>query len=378
MENTNFQPYSQYQPPTPQKGGGLQNRLRAIHAFLSKKNGFGYILIGIILAASTAFGLIWYMEANQPQPSTYAVVKPKPKEAPKFYSPLTGVEVVDEAATKRQVTAVMIENSPDARPQSGLKDAGIVYEAIAEGGITRFIALYQEARPSLVGPVRSVRPYYVEWAAAYDAGVAHIGGSKNALDMIRSGNYGVDLDQFFNAGAYWRASDRFAPHNVYTDFDHLDTLSAAKGKTSSAFTGFTRKADKKVEAPNASSVSIAVSSGLYNVSYAYDAATNSYVRSLGGAPHLDRESGQIQPKVAIALRVENTTVFEDGYRQSYKVVGSGQAYIFQDGTVQEVTWTKADAKSPLLLVDNGGKTVALNRGQTWITAVAPGKDVSWQ
>jgi hypothetical protein len=339
-----------------------------------------YLYIALAIAVAVGGGLI-FMLTNYKEPAPVApsvVTKPKPKPVPKFYSPLTGVEVADENATKRQVTAIMIENSPDARPQSGLKDAGIVYEAIAEGGITRFIALYQEARPGLIGPVRSVRPYYVEWAAGYDAAVAHIGGSAHALTMIRSGNYGVDLDQFFNSGAYWRATDRYAPHNVYTNFDKLDALTASKGKTSSSFTGFVRKADAKAATPNASTVNLAVSSGAYTVRYTYDAASNSYIRYEGGNPHVDREGGQIMPKVVIGMRVENTTVFEDGTRQSYQVTGSGQAYVFQDGTVQEVTWQKADAKSPLLLKDSAGKDVALNRGQTWITAVAPGKDISWQ
>lgn len=337
-----------------------------------------YFYIAIVIAIAVAGGLITVMQSHKEPVVNGTIVVPKPKPAPKFYSPLTGIEVADENTTKRHVTAIMIENSPDARPQSGLKDAGIVFEAIAEGGITRFIAIYQEARPGLIGPVRSVRPYYVEWAGGYDAAVAHIGGSANALAMIRSGNYGLDIDQFFNAGAYWRATDRYAPHNVYTSFDRLDALVASKGKATSTFAGFARKEDTKTASPNAASVRIDVSSGSYNVNYNYDAASNSYVRILGGAAHTDREGGQIQPKVAIALRVENTTVFEDGTRQSYKVVGSGQAYIFQDGTVQEVTWSKADAKSPLVLHDAAGKDVALNRGQTWITAVAPGKAVTWQ
>ena len=107
----------------------------------------------------------------------------------------------------------MIENSPDARPQSGLKAAGVVYEAIAEGGITRFMALYQTSKPELIGPVRSLRMYYLDWFAPYSASIAHVGGSLNALTEARSGKY-RDLDQFFNSQTYWRASDRYAPHNV--------------------------------------------------------------------------------------------------------------------------------------------------------------------
>jgi hypothetical protein len=353
-----------------------RSRLSAAWQYVKRER---YFVIALGLIVVVGLGLTIALALHKEPDVTSSVYKPKPKPpAPKYYSPLTGVAVADEATTKRQVTAIMIENSPDARPQSGLKDAGIIFEAIAEGGITRFIALYQEARPGLIGPVRSVRPYYVEWAGGYDAAVAHIGGSAKALQMIRSGSYGVDLDQFFNAGAYWRASDRAAPHNVYTNFDRLDALSTSKGKTSSAFTGFVRKEDTKSKAPNATSLNIAVSTGQYAVTYGYDAASNSYVRSEGGALHTDREGGQLAPKVVVALRVENTTVFEDGTRQSYQVTGSGQAFVFQDGIAQEATWSKADARSPLLLRDGAGKDVALNRGQTWVTAVAPGKAITWQ
>ena len=125
------------------------------------------------------------------------------KKPTKFYSPLAGLEVADEAPTKQPVTGVMIENSPDARPQSGLSGAGIVYEAVAEGGITRFLAVYQGAKPGLIGPVRSLRLYYLSWGAQYQASIAHVGGSPNALDTVRSSGY-RDIDQFFNGGSYWR------------------------------------------------------------------------------------------------------------------------------------------------------------------------------
>jgi hypothetical protein len=350
-----------------------------LHQLLHDNHGVRYfvIAVGILLATGLSV-LAWIWQQPQPQELTTYVTKTQKPPEKKFYSPLSGLEVVDEAATKRQVTAIMIENSPDARPQSGIKDAGIVYEAIAEGGITRFIALYQETRPGLVGPVRSVRPYYVEWAAAYDPAVAHIGGSARALQMIRSGNYGVDIDQFFNAGAYWRASDRYAPHNVYTNFDRLDALTTSKGKTSSTFTPIPRKEDQKSKAPNATHINLPISSAWYNIDYDYDAASNSYVRKIGGEAHLDREGGQIQPRVVVAIEVVMTRGFEDGNREQITTTGSGKAYVFQDGVVTEATWQKPDAKAQLSLVGVDGKPISLNRGQTWITALPNNRIPSWQ
>ena len=273
----------------------------------------------------------------------------------------------------------MIENSPAARPQSGLKKAGVVYEAVAEGGITRFLALYQGEKPALIGPVRSLRLYYLSWAAPYQASIAHVGGSPNALSQVRNGNY-RDIDQFFNDGSYWRSRDRYAPHNVYTSGEKLDQLNSAKGYNNSEFTSFARTDGKTVESPNATSVNINLSGSLYNTSYTYDKASNSYLRSMAGAPHTDREDGQIAPNTVVAMEVgvEARAQNYDGY-EDVKTTGSGKAYIFQNGTVATATWSKVDINSPLKLTDESGKDVALNRGQTWIAAFTPGRgSVSWQ
>lgn len=308
------------------------------------------------------------------------VPAPEPKPEPiKYYSPLTGLQVPDEAATKRQVTAVMIENSPAARPQSGLQDAGVVYEAIAEGGITRFVALYQEARPGLVGPVRSIRPYFVEWAAGYDAAMAHIGGSYKAQQMIRSGEYGRDIDQFLNPSAYYRSTDRYAPHNVYTTFDRLDKLNQAKGNTGSTFEGFKRKDSPGTAAKDAKVINIAVSSNTYNPSYTYDEASNSYLRNMAGAPHIDRESKQqLTAKNVAVIKVTTVRAMEDGYREQMAATGSGEATVFLDGRAIPATWEKAAAKSPLIFKDKTGAVIEFNRGSTWITAIPTNKAVTWQ
>lgn len=333
---------------------------------------------GAILIAAYGGAAFWIVQANIPAPVVFTKTKVKPKPKPVFYSPLTGMPVKDEAATKAAVTAIMIENSPDARPQSGLKDAGVVFEAIAEGGITRFLALYQEGKPQLIGPVRSVRLYYVDWLAPFNASVAHIGGSAAALAEVRNGNY-RDIDQFFNAPSYWRATDRYAPHNVYTSFERLDALNQARGYTTSSFTSWPRTNGKAVKTPDAGTINMTISSNLYNPSYTYDKKTNTYSRSLGGVPHTDREAGPITPSVVIAMKVDEVTVFEDGYRQSITTIGAGEAYIFQNGTVIQATWSKPDRGSQISFVDSTGTAIELVRGQTWISAIPNGHGgVSWE
>lgn len=339
------------------------------------------IALGVLLVLIIGGGGVtaYYLMHPKPAP-VMAVIKPAPKPEPipvKYYSSLTGMEVETEAATHQAVTGIMMENSPDARPQSGLKNSGVVFEAIAEGGITRFLVLYQEQKPQLVGPVRSVRMYYVDWVAGFNASVAHVGGSAAALKEVRSGNY-RDIDQFFNASSYWRASDRYAPHNVYTSFEKLDALNAKKGYTTSQFTGFTRK-DSVGATPTVSSIDIKISSALFNSHYNYNATTNTYDRSQAGAPHLDREAGQISPRVVIAMKVDESKVFEDGYREQINAIGSGTAYIFQDGGMQQVTWKKPSKTEQISFTDAAGKDVPLARGQTWIAAVPnSGGGVSWQ
>lgn len=332
---------------------------------------------GVLVIAVYGVGALYVVQQSTIHvPPKLVKIKPKPK--PKFYSPLTGVQVKDKATTTQAVTAIMIENSPSARPQSGLKDAGIVFEAIAEGGITRFVALYQETKPQLIGPVRSVRLYYVDWLAPFNASVAHIGGSAVALAEVRNGNY-RDIDQFFNAGSYWRATDRYAPHNVYTSFAKLDALNKAKGYTSSTFTAFPRADGKPAKTPDASTINITISSNLYNPSYTYDKKSNTYRRALGGVAHVDREGGPITPSVVIAMKVHETTVFEDGYRQSIATTGSGEAIIFQNGTVIKGRWSKASRASQIVFSDSKGNPIELVRGQTWISAVPDGHGgVSWQ
>ena len=346
----------------------------------SRHNSLIWILSGIfiIFAGGIAAYSIYILQTAPFAPAIFTGAINKPEPIPvKYYSPLTGSLVASEAVTKQAVTGIMIENSPDARPQSGLKDSGVVFEAIAEGGITRFLVLYQAEKPQLIGPVRSLRLYDVEWLAAFDASVAHIGGSAAALVEVRNGSY-RDIDQFFNSGGYWRSSDRYSPHNVYTSFERLDALNLAKGYTTSNFTGFTRVDGLPSELPNATAINITISSYLYNNSYIYDNVTNTYARSQGGEAHLDRESGQIAPSVIVAMRVDETTIFEDGYREQITTIGSGAAVIFQNGVAINATWQKASKTGQITFADGAGVDIPLVRGQTWIIAVPNiDGDVTW-
>lgn len=359
---------------------GKQSRLQRLRDFINRHRIATMCICGVILVAiGGAVAFVLTYRTPVADTAYHAPAKKAPKPAEKYYSHLNGIEVTSKDDLSKPVTAIMIENSPDARPHSGLKQAEVIYEAIAEGGITRFLTLFQQHKPQLIGPVRSLRMYYVDWLAPYQASVAHVGGSHASLQEIRNGKY-RDIDQFFNGSSYWRANDRRPPHNVYTSFEKLDALNAGKGYKSSQFTSFTRTDGKVSDKPNAVSIDINFSSSWYNTHYDYDKASNTYLRSIGGQASNDREEGRLAPSIVIALHVNETTVMEDGWRQSIVTNGTGTATVFQNGTAAEYTWRKNDRSSPLELIDAAGKPVALNRGQTWIAAVPIGGNggVSWQ
>lgn len=299
--------------------------------------------------------------------------KPKPVVPVTVPSTLTGL-MVDPSVNERPVTAVMIENSIDARPQSGLDQAGVVFEAIAEGGVTRFMALYQDSQPDYLGPVRSARPYYIQWLLGFDAAYAHVGGSADALSDITAWHV-KDLNQFYNASAYHRISTRYAPHNVYTSIAELNQLEASKGFGKSSYTGFDRKKEAPSKTPNATNIDIKFSGYYYDTHYDYDATTNTYKRSESGAPHMelhkDGSQVQIAPKVVVAMVVprQNGALDASGaYYSDYAAIGTGQIIVFQDGVVQTGTWSKASNTEQVKFTDANGQPLALNPGQTWIAA----------
>lgn len=358
-----------------------KNPFKRIHSWFSALHAKQKVLVGVIaivmIGGVTTAAIVF---TRKPAPKPAPVVK---KEEPKVEAPkptteasrLTGLQV-DPALNKRPVTGVMIENSPEARPQSGLTSAGVVFEAIAEGGITRFLALFQDAQPDYIGPVRSVRPYYLDWLQGFDAPVAHAGGSNDALAKLKSDGV-KDLDQFFNAGAYQRVNNRYAPHNLYTSSAKLDALEASKGFTSSTFDSFARKADAKAATPTAKAIDLTISGFYYNPHYDYDAATNTYKRSMQGKPHTDEKSGaQIGPKVVIANIMQYRVIDSVGH-SGYNTIGSGTSYIFQDGTVTVGTWQKTDRKSQMVFKDSSGAVIKLNAGQTWIAAVGATSGVKY-
>lgn len=182
------------------------------------KNKYFLLVVAVVVIVG---GVIVYIEMTKPVEKPVEIKAEKKIEAvdTRVPSKLMGIKV-DPAELNKKIMTVVIENHPDARPQSGLDKASIVYETLAEGGITRFLAVFQENEVAEIGPVRSARIYFLDWVLEYDALFAHIGGNIAALDQI--GPLKIqDINQFYNANYFWRDNSRVAPHNVYTTTDKL-------------------------------------------------------------------------------------------------------------------------------------------------------------
>lgn len=332
---------------------------------ITKKQWIIIGIVGGVLLVGGGIGLYFLLKDDtKPVVQEQKQDEPEKKVVPTTVaSNLSGLQV-DPSVNERPVTAVMIENSLDARPQSGLNQASVVFEAVAEGGITRFIALFQDTEPDYVGPVRSVRPYYIQWALGFDAAIAHAGGSAEALNLINTLG-AKDLNH--NSSYFWRVNNRAAPHNLYTSIAKLREYEAQKGYGKANFTSLARRAEQPSATPTARKIDLNISTSNYSVHYDYDAATNTYLRSEGGKPHTDEKSGkQIAPKALVAMVLPQG---KNGVYTTYGVIGSGQVVIFQDGIAQEGSWKKDSNGGNFTFADASGNPIALVPGQIWFTAL---------
>ena len=312
-------------------------------------------------------------ESTSPAQTTQsAIIMEDPKTE---ISPLTGILVTKNAynaITANSVIGVAVDNHLDARPQYNLNKADLVYEFLAEGGITRILAVYLSENVSQIGPVRSAREYILNWILEYNALFSHIGGSAEALAHIRT--YGVrDMDQFtLGSAAYWRGTDKVAPHNVYASTQKLWEYAAGQNKNSFApFRVWKFKEDiSEAERGTVSSVSFAFGFGgssLYSVGWTYDAVTNRYLRSNGGYEHKDAASGEVLS--AHNVIVQFTNQYPSGDAQNHVIIeniGSGSALFFLDGTVVEGTWQKDARESRTIYLTKDGTEMQFNRGRSWI------------
>ena len=299
------------------------------------------------------------------------------KETPKAVSKLDGT-LVEKDLASRYPLAVIVENHPEARPQSGLDKASIVYEAISEGGITRFLAVYSGRNADLVGPIRSARTYFVDWLSEYNAYFAHVGGNLDALDMIKADAI-LDLDQFgLGIPTYWRKPDptKAIEHTMYSSTELL--YKAATNKKYQSISQFQalnfRKAKPSPDSAITQAVTIDFSTPQYKVIWEFNPQTNTYLRSLGGTPHRDSITGdRLAASNLIIQEVDRweapTTINEQGW--AMKTIGSGRAKIFIEGKETDCTWKKTGRTNRTIFYDTSGTEIDFIPGQFWYEITPP-------
>lgn len=315
-----------------------------------------------------------------------------------------------EAWEKRRPLAVMIENHSDSRPQSGLSYADVVYEAVAEGGISRFMAVFYcgvAAGSVNLAPVRSARTYFLPWVLEYDALYNHVGGAgvcsdvtvdERAKALCQIDQYKIkDMDQFgISFPTCYRNYDRL-DHPVATEHtmtcvtDKLIQLASKRGWTNvdakgvpwdKNFKSWKFKDDAKDADRGASlSASFVAWKGYekeYGVRWDYDRATNSFKRFNAGVAHVDLENKQqLTAKSVIIMFAKETGPVDDHMHLLYANIGSGDGLLLADGKATKITWKKADRSARTIFYDAAGREVSLNRGQLWIEMLPTGTAVSY-
>lgn len=361
---------------------------------------FLWILILVLIFGVAGVGVFIYFACFHNNTNN-SVSSPSPDFPEPIYSSLTGEEISDASLNNSPTYCVQIPNGTDGgRPQAGLGQAAVIFEAIAERGITRFAAVFQNPTVGVIGPIRSLRSYYLDWDTPFDCTVVHAGGSDEALaDINRGGQRNLDESNVYmwrenNSGRAW--------NNLFTSPANLAQFNETQGYTTSSPKTFPRltpdEANDIVAERNACAESedciVEVvdtinlqfgASQTFNTVYSYDSVTNTYLRFYAtGEPHTSYECPanlpepntktqcgepvHLAPSVVVAM-VVSERVDSDGYHESITTIGTGPATIFQNGQAIEGTWTKSSQSSQIVFRDANGDNIQFTPGQVWIAAI---------
>ena len=390
------------------------------------------LVLGLYLVSSlVSFGFFSYFGSSDSLATTVApdseaetetllseLLEIGPDEEKDQACPLNGkyyTQTERQAWEKRRPLAVMIENHPEARPQSGLSEADVVFEAIAEGGVTRFMGIFYcgvQRFDTTLAPVRSARTYFIDWASGFNrplyvhVGGANLPGPADALGQLS--DYGWvgenDLNQFsIGYPTFVRDYNRVEGKEVATEHTMVSTteglweVGEERGWTNlSRERKYGRKTiggddwqddfepwafqDSQPEAGQVREIAYDFWSGYgdYSVRWEFDADSNSYKRFMGGESHIDLNNNkQIQAANVIVLLTTEKGPIDEKKHLLYGTTGSGDALLFKNGEVEEVTWTKKTRTDELDFVDDRGKQVPLARGLTWISVVSKDTEVTY-
>lgn len=307
-------------------------------------------------------------KAATPDPTT--TVAPTTTTAAPPTAPLTGLPDPSGASHGRPVLSVKVENTPDARPQAGIEQADVLYEEVVEGGITRFVAMFNSEVPAVVGPVRSVRAEDPDIVWPVGGIFAYSGGAPVNVDAINAAPvHAVDEDTA--GGAMVRNQQeqpaREAPHNLYGLGQPLFDLGGDPKPPPPLFTYLANGAPP-VTGQGVLNFHVGFDPG-YDPTWTWNGTSGTWDRAIGGTPQTVTGSGHISPTNVV---VQFTNYTGEGEAQT---VGEGDVWVFTDGVLRTGRWVRPDKAQPAKYVDAAGNPIPLRPGRTWVEVLPTGSAV---
>jgi hypothetical protein len=279
--------------------------------------------------------------------------------------PLTGLPINDPALAARSALVVKIDNHPDARPQSGLNQADIVFEENVEH-LTRFAAVFQSKAPDPVGPIRSGRTQDVELLGSLNKPIfAWSGGNPGVTKIINGSDFIVANVQSNarSASKSFRSHDRGAPHNLYAQGSGLFTLSPEVPAPPPQQFSYRKDGDPVA---GVASTGVDLKMDGVNVTWKFDTRTSTYLRFQGGKAHNDAALGQVNATNVVVLVVDYRQSAVDTKSPEAQTTGTGEVYVFSGDKVVHGKWTRNDRLSPYTMTADSGDPILLTPGRTWV------------
>ena len=316
-------------------------------------------------------------EKIKPSPSPTLTPSPSPTltTPPTSIAPLRGTTVPAGSLDHASIAA-KIDNLPSARPQVGLESADLVYQELVEGGLTRYVAVWQSAIPVLLGPVRSIRPMDPDIVSPLGGIICYSGGQQRFVDLMRrTPVYNAIHGQADTASTFFRTPTKAAPHNVLVKAQELLAQHADIAPPAKQFE-FAPDLPLSTAAKGGTPTAVVnyAFSGITGGSWTWDVMRSVFLRAQGTGPDLDGAGAQLSATNVIVIRV---TVTNDQGVPKTNLIGSGEAWISAGGGTVHATWSKASATDPIHLVDGAGASVRLAPGNTWIELVPSAGSVSF-
>lgn len=279
--------------------------------------------------------------------------------------PLTGEAT--RAFERRPALVIKIDNHNRARPQVGINQADIVWEELVEGSITRFAAVFHEQAPAVIGPVRSARTGDIDLISQLNTPLFGASGANAGVLAAVADAPVVNVNALAAGSAYYRQSGRSAPHNLFARTRDLWAIGEARGGTPPQLLHYRRFDEAATGSPAAG---VDIDFGNTSVNYRWNGA--GWVRTQDGRTHVDGAGAAVAPPNVIVQITQYGVSAADAESPEAITIGSGTAFVYSAGTMTRATWSRTDARQPIVYRDLDGALIELTPGRTWIALAPPG------